>query len=69
MNLNSIASSRLLSTREAASLLGVRAATLKRWRQRTCKNGQKIRYLRLGRSIRYRETDVLNWIASRPEAA
>jgi excisionase family DNA binding protein len=67
--MNSIAFSRLISTREAASLLGVRAATLKRWRQRTCKNGQKIKYLRFGRSIRYRESDVLTWIASRPEAA
>jgi hypothetical protein len=67
--MNRIAASRLLSNREAAQYLGIAPFTLKRWRSRTYKNRHRIPYLKIGRSIRYREVDLVNWVNSRPEAA
>jgi predicted DNA-binding transcriptional regulator AlpA len=51
---------KLLSTAEAAAVLGLREATLVAWRSRgTADRPQPVR---LGtRSVRYRETDVLAW--------
>lgn len=54
---------RLLTTEEAATMLGVQAQTLAVWR---CKhrNGD-LKYVQLGRLIRYREIDVLDFIDRR----
>lgn len=53
-------SPKLLSTAEAAAVLGLREATLIAWRSRgTADRPQPVR---LGtRSVRYREADVLAW--------
>ena len=46
-----------LSEREVAELLGLRRATLKRWRRSGCAP----RYARIQRNIRYRITDLLDF--------
>ena len=55
----------LLSTSDAASLLGIRPGTLRVWRVKGCGP----RYIRLGDSlraqVRYRSCDVVKWISSR----
>ena len=51
----------LLSTPEAAVLVEFSAITLKRYRSK----GGGPRFLRLGRSIRYTRTDLLEWALGR----
>jgi excisionase family DNA binding protein len=53
---------KLLSTPEAAKLLGVSAALLSN--DRTT-GRHSIPYFKVGKSVRYREEDVLNWLESR----
>jgi len=56
---------RLLTQREAATLLRLSQRTLERLRV----TGAGPRYVKAGRLVRYRETDLENWIASRVVAS
>jgi len=48
----------LLTTEQLAELLGIRPNTIEGWRLK----GQGPRFCKLGRSIRYRRSDVEDWI-------
>ena len=48
----------LMPEREAAKLAGFSIAAFIKWRR----EGRGPRYIRVGRSIRYRLSDLLNWI-------
>ena len=50
--------SRALTEREVAGLLGLSVATLRAWRHR----GQGPRYLRLGRAVRYLPADLETFV-------
>lgn len=60
----------LLTTREAAHVLGLSPATLNTWRSRRGRvardglNGPP--YVRIGRTIRYPDFELNEWIASHP---
>ena len=56
---------RLLTARELAEYLQTPIATLYAWRYR----GQGPRAIRIGRELRYRESDVKAWLDARDEAA
>lgn len=60
---------RLLSTRETAELLGVREGTLAAWRCRERDTPPDERrgppFVRVGRSVKYRELSIQQWIAAR----
>lgn len=49
------------TTKEAAKYLGLKRTTLEAWR---CRGGGP-RYLKLGRSVRYRLSDLDAWVESR----
>ena len=49
---------RALTEREVADLLGLSVATLRAWRHR----GKGPRFLRLGRSVRYLPADVAHFV-------
>ena len=49
---------RALTEREVAELLGLSVATLRAWRHR----GRGPRFLRLGRSVRYLPSDVSDFV-------
>ena len=51
-------STRALTEREVAELLGLSVATLRAWRHR----GKGPRFLRLGRSVRYLPSDVADLV-------
>lgn len=51
--------SRLLTTEEAATILGLQAQTLAAWR---CKKRYDLKYIRVGRLIRYRESDLIDFM-------
>jgi predicted DNA-binding transcriptional regulator AlpA len=53
---------RLLTERDVASLTGLSAASVRRWRALNV--GPK--FIRIGWSVRYRLKDVLAWLESRP---
>jgi predicted DNA-binding transcriptional regulator AlpA len=53
---------KLLTEQEAADLLTVSPGTLSVWR---CTRRYDLRYLKIGRAVRYRESDILEFIASR----
>ena len=55
-------SDRLLSIADTAELLGVTVGTLNTWRSN---KRYDLAYVRVGRCIRYRLSDVLEWINSR----
>jgi predicted DNA-binding transcriptional regulator AlpA len=55
-------SSKCVNTRQVALWLGVHPITVRRWRLQ----GRGPQWVRLGRAIRYRNSDVEEWIASRP---
>jgi excisionase family DNA binding protein len=62
-------SSRLLTTDEAAALVGAKPQTLSIWR---CTARHGLPFVRVGRLVRYREIDVLAWLERNtvhPEAA
>ena len=48
----------IITEREAAKLAGWSCGALVKWRR----EGRGPRYIRVGRSIRYRLSDLLNWI-------
>ena len=52
-------SSRLLTTDEVALLVGAKPQTLSIWR---CTRARNIPFVRVGRLVRYREQDVLDWL-------
>jgi predicted DNA-binding transcriptional regulator AlpA len=54
--------SNLLPEKEVAPRLAISLASLRRWRV----EGRGPRYLKLGASVRYRVSDVEQWLASRP---
>ncbi len=51
----------LLSSVQAAAYLGVKEPTLVKWRM----SGEGPCFVRVGRMIRYRQTDIEAWLASR----
>jgi len=57
---------RLLTPVEAAKLLGVSPDTLAVWR---CKKRYDLAYVKVGRSVKYREADVEKFIESRLQSA
>ncbi len=60
----------LLSTDDAAQLLGLSPATLNTWRSkrgRISRDGMNgPQFMRMGRTIRYRRSDLNVWIESHP---
>jgi excisionase family DNA binding protein len=50
---------RLLTTEETAAYIGVEVQTLAVWR---CKHRYGLKFVRVGRLIRYREADVIEFI-------
>ena len=52
----------LLTANLAAEFLGVAAATLANWR---CSGRYPIPFLKVGRSVRYRKSDLEAWVATR----
>ena len=59
-----ILSEPLLNEAEAAAVLGIAPQTLSIWRS-TGRYG--LRYIRVGRRIRYRRADLEAWVASRTQ--
>lgn len=57
MNYEKIETSRLLTSREAAAMLGISERTL--W---TLKDQGEIPHIKIGRSVRYSVTDLNAWI-------
>lgn len=55
---------KLLSTEDVASQLGISPATIEK--ARSTGLGDFPKYIKIGRSVRYLETDVLAWVNSRP---
>ena len=53
---------KLLNEDDAAALLGVEATTLAVWR---CTKRYGLAYVRVGRLIRYKESDLLDFLESR----
>ncbi len=49
----------MLTAEQTADLLGIEVQTLAAWRHRRTYD---LRYVRVGRAIRYRRADVLAWI-------
>jgi hypothetical protein len=62
--------SELLSTQHAAELLGLSPATLNTWRSkrgRISRDGMNgPMFMRMGRTIRYRRSDLKAWIEAHP---
>lgn len=52
----------LLDPAQAAAILGVQVETLNTWR---CTKRYPLPYIRVGRRIRYREEDIMAFLASR----
>ncbi|MGN6219521.1 MAG: helix-turn-helix transcriptional regulator [Microbacterium sp.] len=57
-----VASSLLLSPREAAELIGLAPSTLANWRSSERPGAPT--YVKLGRLVKYRRADVEDWIAA-----
>jgi excisionase family DNA binding protein len=53
---------KLLTTDEAAEFLGVSAGTLAVWR---CLARYRLPFVKIGRSVRYEESDLVAWMESR----
>jgi len=49
-----------LTESEASRQIGVSISGLRKWR----KNGQGPRYIKLGRLIRYRSSEIQSWLAA-----
>ena len=58
--LASLVRSDLLNTEQAASYLGVTPRTLEVWR---CTKRQAIPYIKVGRLVKYRKTELDHWLA------
>lgn len=52
----------LLTTLEAAELIDVEESTLRAWR---CTKKEHIPFLKIGRNVRYLESDLLEWLESK----
>lgn len=52
----------LLTTEQAAQILGLRPQTLALWRS---SRRHELRYLKVGRLVRYRRGDLEHWLDSR----
>lgn len=50
----------LLNTDQAAAFIGARASTMDVWRSK----GRGPRYLKVGNSIKYRRSDLINYLDS-----
>jgi len=59
-------SDRRLDTHAAAKFLGVSPATLEVWR---CTGRYDLPFLKVGRLVRYRETDLARWLDARVRTA
>jgi excisionase family DNA binding protein len=57
--------SELMNESETASLLGITKGTLGVWR---CRRRHALPYVKIGRMVRYRRSDVEKWIASRTQS-
>jgi excisionase family DNA binding protein len=57
---------KLMTPAEAAQMLGISVDTLAVWR---CKKRYNLPYVKVGRSVKYRETDLLKFIESRVKGA
>jgi len=58
----SVTQDRLLTRQEAADMLGLKAQTLAIW----ASNGRHdLPFIKVGRSVRYRMSDIEQWLASR----
>jgi excisionase family DNA binding protein len=53
---------RLLTTDEASEFLGVSAGTLAVWR---CVARYRLPFIKIGRNVRYDESDLVAWMESR----
>jgi excisionase family DNA binding protein len=53
---------KLLTTDQAAEFLGVSAGTLAVWR---CLARYRLPFVKIGRSVRYDEADLVSWMESR----
>lgn len=56
-----------MTTREVAELTGLSESTLRWWRMHGGKQGPPS--MSLGRSVKYRRTSVMAWIAAQEEAS
>lgn len=56
---------RLLTAREAADLLHIKPQTLAMWRRLPNTDRRFIEYIRIGRNIRYRYSDLMLYIAKK----
>lgn len=56
----------LISAAEAANYLGMKAQTLAQWR---CAKRHPLPYVKVGRTVRYRLTDIEAWLAGRTVTA
>jgi excisionase family DNA binding protein len=63
---NATAEKDLLTTPEAAELLGVSPKTLEVWR---CTKRYPLAYVKIGAAVRYQKSAILAFIASRTVAA
>jgi len=60
------AQNELLTTAEAAEVLGLSGVTLATWRST---GRYDVPYLKVGRAVRYRRSDLEGWIKTRREGA
>lgn len=64
MNEVAISNSQRVDTAQAAAFLGLRPATLTVWR---CTGRYRLPFIRVGRKIYYRVSDLEAWLNSRTE--
>ena len=62
---NEAAGSDMLTTQQAARILGLSPFTLNKWRL----YGHGLRFIKLGRAVRYRRADVMAYMASRTKTS
>ena len=63
MQANQVVTDKLLSSTEAAEILGIQPRTLEFWRQRGAVGPKFIRYS--ARCVRYRLSDLQAWVSAR----
>jgi excisionase family DNA binding protein len=54
----------LKTTEELAERLRISTSTLRRWRS----NGEGPKFIRVGKKVRYRQSDVEDWLSSQDAA-
>lgn len=52
----------LLTEKEAAEYLSIPVKTLRHWRHRWAHYGEGPKWVKLGRSVRYRASDIEAWL-------